>query len=222
MKNTTKKSKAKTSKTIAILASTIILATTCLFTLGRNKYYFVDNVTDETYTTKYHWFWEKAEDYYPAPLLHELDDGSGIMVSGIKKTKSGFGIFAKTEYDLVFDEAAFNIHYVLSINEDGMYNEAEDHYTYNGKEDQALRFDFETEETKAGKTIIGWRINDENSNEVYTFIPAGSQGDVHAFPVYSDEVIAEEVETTDEAETSENEAIETVEPTAETEVAEEN
>lgn len=214
MKHQVKTSKPKTAKIIAVSAITVILGVTCLFTLGRNKYYYIDNVTNETYTSLYHWFWEKAEDNFPA-LFHELDDGSGIRATGIKKTKSGFGVFAKTEYEIIFEEAKFNIHYVLGEDENGKFIEAEDTYTYSGIEDQPLRFDFENAETSAGKRIIGWKIDDKESAEVYTSIPAGSYGDVHAFPVYSDEVV--ENTTADETETEisdEDANLATVEPEA--------
>lgn len=219
MKQKTKTLKSITTKVITISTITVILGVACLFTLGRNKYYYVDNITDETYTTLYNWFWEKAEDDYPA-IFHELDDGSGVRATGIKKTKSGFGIFAKTEYDLVFEEAKFNIHYVLDTNEDGEYIEAEDTYTYSGIEDQPLRFDFDTAETEAGKSIIGWKIDDNDSTDVYTSIPAGSYGDVHAFPVYSDEVV--ESEAIEDETTSETTSEDAETTTAEPETTEEN
>lgn len=227
-----KQIKPKAKKVIITSIAIVALGATCFFTLGRNKYYFVDNITDETYTTQYEWFWQKAEDEYPA-IFHALDDGSGLIATGVKKTKSGFGVFAKSEYELVFEEATFNIHYVLGEDEDGNYIEAKDTYTYNGNEDQPLRFDLETDETKAGKTIVGWKIDcAEEDCDIYENIPAGSYGDVHAYPVYDDEIVNEATNDTETSETTDESAesvnaeedaleVETAE-TAEPETTEEN
>ena len=208
-----KQLKSKTLKTIIISIGVVILAVICFFLFGRSKYYFVDTISDETYTTLYHWFWEDIEDFGPYVVHPE----EGIMTSGFKKTKSGIGIFSMQEYEMEFDEAIFELHYMLD--DDGK-NVAVEEYKISD-EDQPLRFDFETEETKAGKTIVGWKIDCTSDDcDVYTVIPAGSYGTVHLYPVYADaEEESSEAENTaesvEETETSENSSEKEVEVTNE-------